>query len=104
MANELDPNNPNYRFLKDIEQKLPPIIQIDGANVKAPGKGSPVGDKIDSYEKLIKIIERAKESYFGEKYSNKPYIVFIEEADQGVNTMDTKFNVMIMVINTAWKN
>ncbi|MDR1670191.1 MAG: ATP-binding protein [Spiroplasmataceae bacterium] len=100
IADDLDPNNSNYEFLKQIERKIPPIIQIDGTNIKAPGKGSPVGDKIDSYEKLIKIIERAKESYFGDKYSDKPYIVFIEEADQGINVMDTKQGKLL----EDWKN
>ncbi|CAG8660215.1 13428_t:CDS:2, partial [Ambispora gerdemannii] len=83
-----DPGNPNHELLKEIERKPPCIIQIDGTTIKAPGKGSPVGDKIDSHEKLIKIIEKAKEFYYGDKYSNKPYIVFIEEADQGCNVLD----------------
>jgi hypothetical protein len=72
----------------ELEYKPPCIIQIDGANLQSAGKGAPVGDKIDSYEKLIAIIEKAKEDYYGDKYSDKPYIVFIEEADQGVNVLN----------------
>jgi DNA polymerase III delta prime subunit len=100
IENELDPSNPNYELLQEIERKPPCIIQIDGTTIKAPGKGSPVGDKIDSHEKLIKIIEKAKEFYYGDKYSDKPYIVFIEEADQGCNVLDKEKGKLL----EDWKN
>jgi len=49
---------------------------------------------------LIKIIEKAKEFYYGDKYSDKPYIVFIEEADQGCNVLDKEKGKLL----EDWKN
>ncbi|CAG8557162.1 15698_t:CDS:10 [Racocetra fulgida] len=81
------PNNPNYELLQEIERKPPCIIQIDGSTLATGGKAMPGGGQPDSYQKLVAIIKKAKEEYYGDPYSKKPYIVFVEEADQGLNVM-----------------
>ncbi|CAG8520046.1 10725_t:CDS:1 [Paraglomus occultum] len=68
------------------ESKLVPVFQIDGFHLQTAGKA--INDKgLESHEKLIAIIKELKKEAFGDAYSDKPYIVFVEEADQGTNVM-----------------
>jgi Cdc6-like AAA superfamily ATPase len=72
--------------LASEESKIVPIFQIDGFHLQTAGKA--INDKgLESHEKLINIIKALKQETFGDPYSDKPYIVFVEEADQGVNVM-----------------
>src|SRR2546423_388621 len=68
------------------ESKLVPVFQIDGFHLQTAGKA--INDKgLESHEKLIAILKELKKEAFGDAFSDKPYIIFVEEADQGVNVM-----------------
>src|SRR3954454_2044939 len=82
-----------HDLIKDCEQqlvseesKIIPVFQIDGFHLQ--GAGKVLSDKgLESHEKLIAIIKALKKEFFGDAFSDKPYIVFVEEADQGVNAL-----------------
>ncbi|RIB23096.1 hypothetical protein C2G38_2172283 [Gigaspora rosea] len=42
---------------------------------------------LNTHEKLAEIIKALKQEAFGDAFSTKPYIVFVDEADQARNTM-----------------
>ncbi|CAG8449742.1 11240_t:CDS:1 [Racocetra fulgida] len=63
---------------------VPPVFKIDGVQLQT---GGAVTDQPNPEDKLRMIIEKCKKQYFDNAYSDKPYIVFIEEADQGKNVM-----------------
>lgn len=68
------------------ENQIVPVFQIDGFQLATAGKA--LAEKnLESHQKLIAIIKALKEEAFGDKFSNKPYIVFVEEADQALNVM-----------------
>src|SRR5207244_463491 len=82
-----DPNDPNYG-LQDEEssnERKPavPVFMINGERCQTGG--ATVKD-INTHEKLAKIILQLKKEHFGDEESDKPYIVFIDEADQAKNT------------------
>ncbi|CAH1759418.1 9863_t:CDS:2 [Entrophospora sp. SA101] len=73
--------------------KVPPVFKIDGAKLETAGEamGQP---QIE--DKLIKIIEMCKkEAFNGKTYSDEPYIVFVEEADQGKNVLTAGKNNLL---------
>jgi hypothetical protein len=82
-----------HDLIKDCEQqltseesKIVPVFQIDGFHLQ--GAGKVLSDKgLESHEKLIAIIKALKKEFFGDAFSDKPYVVFVEEADQGVNAL-----------------
>lgn len=92
--NTNDPQDPANAWDNDEEEKtkLPepivPIFEIKGLDISSTGKDEP---KV--YEKLILCLKKLKNDFFkmpdekGEigEFSNLPYILFIEEADQAKN-------------------
>jgi hypothetical protein len=72
--------------LAQQEDRSVPVFQIDGFQLQTAGKS--FGDKLESHEKLVEIIKYLKKEAFGDPQSEKPYIVFVEEADQGVNVLN----------------
>ncbi|CAG8466700.1 46062_t:CDS:2 [Gigaspora margarita] len=71
-------------FEQKVAQIIPPVFKIDGVQLQT---GGAVTDQPNPEDKLRMIIEKCKKQYFDNAYSDKPYIVFIEEADQGKNVM-----------------
>ncbi|KAF9958340.1 hypothetical protein BGZ65_001509 [Modicella reniformis] len=68
------------------ESKIVPVFQIDGFQLATAGKA--LSEKnLESHQKLIEIIKALKKEAFGDEYSDKPYLVFVEEADQAINAM-----------------
>lgn len=63
---------------------IPPVFKIDGVQLQT---GGAVTSQPNPEDKLRMIIEKCKKQAFDNIYSLKPYIVFIEEADQGKNVM-----------------
>ncbi|CAG8702775.1 43642_t:CDS:2 [Gigaspora margarita] len=85
------------------ESKLVPVFQIDGFHLQTAGKA--INDKgLESHEKLIAILKELKKEAFGDAYSDKPYIVFVEEADQGVNVMTAGGGGKKNNLLEDWKN
>ena len=89
--------------LTQEESKLVPVFQIDGFHLQTAGKA--INDKgLESHEKLIAILKELKKEAFGDAYSDKPYIVFVEEADQGVNVMTAGGGGKKNNLLEDWKN
>ncbi|KLL04728.1 MAG: ATPase [Mycoplasmataceae bacterium RV_VA103A] len=65
-------------------QLIPPVIEVKGAKLKSAGG---ITDQPSPDQKLISIIKHYKKEVFGDEFSPEPYIVFVEEADQGVDVM-----------------
>ncbi|CAG8753409.1 9308_t:CDS:2, partial [Cetraspora pellucida] len=65
-------------------QLIPPVIEVKGAKLKSAGG---ITDQPSPDQKLISIIKHYKKEVFGDEFSSEPYIVFVEEADQGVDVM-----------------
>lgn len=63
---------------------ITPVIEIKGAKLKSAGG---VTDQPSPDQKLINIIKHYKKEVFGDEFSQEPYVVFVEEADQGVDVM-----------------
>jgi hypothetical protein len=95
-----DPNDPNYGLSVDPEEqeavekgiKKPqiPVVEVKGASLQSAGPT--VNDALPQ-EKLAKILQRFKEEHFkddGGIASKRPYIIFLEEADQARNVMVDK--------------
>lgn len=61
----------------------PPIIQIKGEKLKSAGGLS--SNEPDVSQKFLSIVKHYKKKAFGSEDSTEPYIVFVEEADQGVD-------------------
>ncbi|WNE40687.1 MAG: Chromosome partition protein Smc [Mycoplasmataceae bacterium] len=85
------------------ESKIAPVFQIDGFHLQTAGKA--LNDKgLESHEKLIAILKELKKEAFGDAYSDKAYIVFVEEADQGVNVMTAGGGGKKNNLLEDWKN
>jgi hypothetical protein len=80
--------------LKTLEEQyqVPPVFKIDGAKLQTAGEAM---NQPNPEQKLIKIIKYLKKEIFGNEYSDKPYIVFVEEADQGKNVMTAGKNNLL---------
>jgi hypothetical protein len=63
---------------------VPPIIEVKGAKLQSAGEAF---NSLNPEEKLIEIIKYYKKQAFGDEFSQEPYIVFVEEADQGKNVL-----------------
>jgi hypothetical protein len=63
----------------------PPIIQIKGEKLKSASGIS--SNEPDVAQKFLSIVKHYKRKVFGSENSTEPYIVFVEEADQGVDVM-----------------
>jgi SpoVK/Ycf46/Vps4 family AAA+-type ATPase len=78
--------NPKKQRLESLEKsnRIPPVFKIDGAKLQTAGEslGQPSPET-----KLIKFIAYCKKEAFGDAFSKEPYVVFVEEADQGINVM-----------------
>ncbi|CAG8721116.1 970_t:CDS:2, partial [Racocetra persica] len=74
------------QFATEIEEKelIPPVIEVKGAKLKSAGG---ITDQPSPDQKLISIIKHYKKEVFGDEFSSEPYMVFVEEADQGVDVM-----------------
>lgn len=89
---EIDTKKKEVDRLKE-NYKVPPVIKIDGVALQTGGAaaGQPSPE-----EKLIKIIlHYKKEAFGGNPFSKDPYIVFVEEADQGKNVMTAGKNNLL---------
>jgi hypothetical protein len=95
-----DPSDPNYGISVDPQEqeaaekgvKIPqiPVVEIKGASLQTGGPT--VGQPLPQ-EKFVTILQRFKEDHFkddGGIASQRPYVVFIEEADQARNVMVDK--------------
>ncbi|CAJ0841976.1 13467_t:CDS:2 [Entrophospora sp. SA101] len=92
LRKQIDKKNQELQKLQDT-YKVPPVFKIDGAKLETAGEamGQP---QIE--DKLIKIIEMCKkEAFNGKTYSDEPYIVFVEEADQGKNVLTAGKNNLL---------
>ncbi|CAG8794631.1 18193_t:CDS:2, partial [Racocetra fulgida] len=73
-----------YQQFAKENQLIPPVIEVKGAKLKSAGG---ITDQPSPDQKLISIIKHYKKEVFGDEFSPEPYIVFVEEADQGVDVM-----------------
>ncbi|CAG8622212.1 18022_t:CDS:2, partial [Gigaspora rosea] len=75
-------------------QPLVPVFEINGERLQTGGQTM---KDLNTHEKLAEIIKALKQEAFGDAFSTKPYIVFVDEADQARNTMaDT--NIMNEIV------
>ncbi|KLL04070.1 MAG: hypothetical protein MRERV_28c021 [Mycoplasmataceae bacterium RV_VA103A] len=80
-----DPNDPRYGLENNQpNQSLIPIFEINGERLQTGGQTM---KDLNTHEKLAEIIKVLKQEAFGDTFSTKPYIVFVDEADQARNTM-----------------
>ncbi|CAG8584150.1 14680_t:CDS:1 [Cetraspora pellucida] len=80
-----DPNDPRYGLENNQpNQPLVPIFEINGERLQTGGQTM---KDLNTHEKLAEIIKVLKQEAFGDAFSTKPYIVFVDEADQARNTM-----------------
>ncbi|MEG7979175.1 MAG: ATP-binding protein [Mollicutes bacterium UO1] len=81
-----DPNDPRYGLANSEAQikSVVPIFEINGERLQTGGQTM---KDLNTHEKLAEIIKVLKQETFGDTFSKKPYIVFVDEADQARNTM-----------------
>jgi hypothetical protein len=93
-----DPNDPRYG-LENVQSNQPvvPIFEINGERLQS---GGATMKDLNTHEKLAEIIKVLKQEAFGDAFSDKPYIVFVDEADQARNTMAGSKSALL----EEWKN